>query len=88
MDYTKGRWEVETGALTKLTYIIANGFHIATVLPVESEEEEEANAHLIAAAPDLYEALRSLASVCRDISYTHSELIRARQALAKAEAEV
>ena len=33
---------------------------------------------------DLYEALKTLVLVCRDVSYTPSELIKARQALAKA----
>ena len=51
----------------------------------EHSQEDFHNMHLMKLAPELYEALKTLASICRDVSYTHSELKQARQALTKAE---
>lgn len=48
----------------------------------------EANAHLIAAAPELYEALRDLIAYCDPTGdYIDDELVWARAALAKARGE-
>ena len=53
-------------------------------------EEDEANAHLIAAAPDMYEALKAATSVLKAAKYGQSHIPRdvitwAVDALAKAE---
>jgi len=53
MEYTKGEWENEEDGVITAT----DGKQIASVFP----RDRLANAHLIAAAPDMYEALRALA---------------------------
>ena len=51
------------------------------------EEENLANAHLIAAAPDLYEALADLLAICDGDPDEPEEVKWARAALAKARGE-
>lgn len=46
-------------------------------------EETEANGRLIEQAPDLFKALQALTLVTRDVSYTHAELVKAREVMAK-----
>ena len=60
---------------------------IANVLvDYDDRTERTANAHLIAAAPDLYEALKNLTDKLSSEQYLiHEDLIYAIQALAKAE---
>ena len=61
MNYSKGEWKVNCG-------IRANGELIATTEALKrnltkdgyNATEEIANAHLISAAPDMYEALKDL----------------------------
>lgn len=48
--WTPGPWSIDKG------YIVSEDLIIATIFPHFSEADK-ANAHLIAAAPDLYEAL-------------------------------
>lgn len=50
-------------------------------LVLASEEENEANAYLIAAAPELYEALKE---VCQEFAHNHPSIEKGRAALAKA----
>lgn len=60
----------------------------AAVAYVEGGQHEYANAHLIAAAPELYEALRGLADSIQGAwpSLTHlGPMVAARAALAKAD---
>lgn len=55
MNYTKGEWKVNMGIRTEKYFICAlNGTNVP-------EGEEIANAHLIAAAPDMYSFLADLA---------------------------
>jgi phosphoenolpyruvate carboxylase len=63
--HTKGEWEVKTYPTVGYPYFIKSEYtsaHIALIgLPYEGEtpdEEAEANARLIAAAPELLEALK------------------------------
>ena len=65
--FTKGKWRInpeiqfnEWG--TRETFIECDGKHIATVYG--DDEEVEANARLIAAAPMMYEALAKIKSMC------------------------
>lgn len=51
----------------------------------EGYEIKQANAHLIAAAPAMYEALTNLLKMVEDGDYTTIELNEARAALAQAE---
>ena len=57
MEYTKGEWTVDTESIA--TVVMAERTKVAVVYGY-SDEEELANAHLIAAAPALYEALKIL----------------------------
>ena len=66
MEYTKGRWRLgslddEPFARSSLSIYQEDGRRIAEVSRegFMAFEEAEANAHLIAAAPDLYEALKA-----------------------------
>lgn len=55
--YTKGKWEVRSGILnTKDIFITSGETDIAKIFWQLSSAE--ANAHLIASAPDMYEALK------------------------------
>ena len=53
MNYTKGEWKVKQLPLTREPAIYVGNKLIAGGV-------EEANAHLIAAAPEMYEALKEL----------------------------
>ncbi len=103
MDYTKGQWEIYTGHDGKLgeTLILAPNpvtntpnFVIAKVSDIwPNHIETEANAHLIAAAPAMYEALRvcitSIQTAQRLATAEHLDgaLSVAKEALAKANGE-
>ena len=61
--HTQGPWETRVGAADQV--FAAGGSRICTVMPKHDEphrayDEDVANAHLIAAAPDLLEALRMI----------------------------
>ena len=64
--FTQGEWDTpppsHIGVYTKLAETEESTVQIASVLlvPYRSELERQANAHLIAAAPDLYAACESL----------------------------
>jgi len=81
LNYTKGEWK---------TYKWEEGFRL------ESNTGEniaysiigEANAHLISAAPEMYEALTEIYSTCRQfllLPQNNSTMIKSGKALAKAE---
>lgn len=53
-----GRMRLEPGQGTVL-------YSIAKVVDCFSEDEDEANARLIAAAPELYDSLKELLEICR-----------------------
>ena len=79
MEYTKGKWKVtQVGLDTLIQSFNGNGsllsFKIANV-------SGDGNAHLIAAAPDMYETLKSLS--LGDIDPVYRQIIV--KALAKAE---
>lgn len=54
-EYTKGEWEAVLPSVMSDWKIEANNKYIAVVFPTEQDSEEQANAHLIAAAPKGYE---------------------------------
>lgn len=72
MEYTKGEWAVTNTAFERFSTFrgkrtgartfVTNGFELDEIAEVQgdTEEEAEANAHLIAAAPDMYQALKEL----------------------------
>ena len=66
-QHTKGPWKVKTGSNAVLAgrKQICSHVNAASVLPVNMVEDQkiaEANARLIAAAPDLLEALQEITS--------------------------
>ncbi len=56
MDYTKGEWKLELRPADNVYRIRTDNDIIADVFGINGEDK--ASAHLIAAAPELYEALR------------------------------
>jgi len=70
MNYTKGEWTVTDSAFERFhTYrskrtgariFVTTGMELDEIAEVQgdTEEEAQANANLIAAAPDMYEALK------------------------------
>jgi len=83
MEYTKGEWEPEQSG----TAIMVEGKRLASLTLSWPRIEREANAHLIASSPDLYEVLNRAFT---DPSYVLSGewYIPAKQALAKAEGKL
>lgn len=58
MSYTKGNWNV--GAIFPLPTVYVNEKRVASISRELPIDEREANARLIAAAPDLLEACQQL----------------------------
>lgn len=60
-NFTKGKWEVDrTGFDIEIT---CGDMYLASLYNLEYLEETEANARLIAAAPEMYNLLKSIASI-------------------------
>lgn len=70
MNYTPGRWEIRKNKNDELE-IWAEGFWIA-ILPHQClrsvEDQQKVNARLVAAAPDLLEALQGVYNNVKDDS--------------------
>ena len=80
--FTKGPWKAyKMGPLTpQLTYRIFALNEAETVCDlsceyavIKSDEENESNAHLISAAPEMYEALESIKSMLSSINSPEDE---------------
>ena len=96
-SHTSGPWEIgrhatpesfpqfgiyaENGNARDLAHVVSHG--------TATSAETEANAHLIAAAPEMLEALQNVAEVMSGADYSHvkADMVRAicRRAIAKAE---
>jgi hypothetical protein len=82
MKYTPGPWKIMKG-------VFMGTYHLCT--NVITEEEDEANACLIATAPELLDALQSFVSACETappiefINYIDNACKQAKLAIAKAE---
>ena len=59
--FTKGKWEVEHGAFDP--EIICENKYLEFIYNLEHLEETEANARLIAAAPEMYEWLKTITKI-------------------------
>jgi len=83
MNYTKGEWKANSTAIDCDGWPIAQTYPDTRLDSITSLKLMRANAHLIAAAPMMYEALKALEK------WYHSKAgelpYYARQALAKAE---
>ena len=79
-QHTPGPWHVEP-APNRVHFAVRNdGVHVVT-----GWREGAANARLIAAAPDLLEALRRLVDACDHEKISGSQVTNARAAITKAE---
>ena len=88
--HTSGPWAVDYEGPAHLSIEDKAGRVLAFCnLQNEDGDEDEANAHLIAAAPDLLEALRNVAETMSGADYSHvkQDMVRAicRRAISKAE---
>ena len=83
MNYTKGEWILSEEGMTIETAHSPNGHVIATMNDVGYSVEDDAQ--LIAAAPDMHEALKEAADYMGVMCCPESTLRRTRKALAKAE---
>jgi len=89
MDYTKTPWtvtfhKVDMGQTLhdwRTLYQINDG-------SAQIGEVAAANTRVMEAAPKAYESLRELIAVCRDVSYTHEALRKAREVVAAIEGKV
>ena len=59
--FTRGKWTESDGVITASDEKGVWIRNVADILCCEDEDEEKANARLIAAAPELYEMLKELA---------------------------
>ena len=90
MEHTKGEWILSAGCFARQvkTYVTNTDLEVIAGVEANTEKEVLANAHLIAAAPDMYEALKGL---MRDYSTNpnsdifYAACLKAREALTKAE---
>ncbi len=81
-EYTKGEWEVKDGTQVVCgERLVANTGGWSTNYQ-STKKENEANAHLISAASELYEALKLVYSNPKRLST--EELVLIGQAIAKA----
>lgn len=90
MGYTKGEWkQMGVHIYADNPKDIHDKIVVVEVNPMGYNEESKANAHLIAAAPDLYEALKQIVSWMekwRDAEWNFNGLlVDGRKAIAKAE---
>lgn len=60
--YTKGEWKVDTESPLTVLAKVGEGYSLICDCsnPWQPKERKEANAHLIAAAPDMYKALKQI----------------------------
>lgn len=81
-QHTPGAWKV--GSKYK-NDIVCNSTHLTIARAMLQNEEYEANARLIAAAPELLEALIELANECDIVSGdAQAAILKARAVIAKA----
>lgn len=81
MEYTKGKWEAQWNEITG-TWVIVEQPGVGLIARCGSGKGYEGNAHLIAAAPDMYDALEAIIYGEDSIPCYMAEIIN--KALAKA----
>ncbi len=90
MNYTKGEWKVSSTAFDRAyqTFVVNEDLELISEATGDSPEESIANANLIAAAPNMYEALRKARQHFGHMILTYEEaqvVTVIDEALAKAE---
>ena len=89
MNYTKGEWRVVIFGLAIIIKTFSQGISrfICVLRDQDSDEEIKANANLISAAPEMYEALNNIIAECPTPTsgYEIAVVEIAKKALAKAE---
>ena len=93
MNYTKGEWKYYYDGMKGITAVCAeDGIDLFTnevaKIQGDTQEEKDANAYLIAAAPEMYEALERLMVALEECGSVHNDVRvaynLAKPALAKA----
>lgn len=84
--HTPGPWAVIADGPTRVVATdTSRPWRIAVVdSPSDADPDVDANARLIAAAPELLAALEEVTSTCLDAGFHGSDLARSRAAIAKA----
>lgn len=88
MNYTKGTWRVLANPMGRFIDIFGDaGLPVATILNLGNLDKDRINANLIAAAPEMYEALKDIIDQCPmpTLPYGRKVVELAKAALAKAE---
>lgn len=90
MNYTKGEWKVASTGFDReyRKFIVLDNewLWITAEAKGETEEEAEANAHLVSAAPEMYEALKAIIDEARGTDrFGGDQITDALNAIAKAE---
>ena len=86
MNYTKGEWKLDNcgTAIFASNRLVANcGGYSLSQHETETLAENKTNAHLIASAPDIYEALKEI--INSETITSKDNFNKALKALAKAE---
>ena len=89
--YTKGKWEVDKQS-GGVSYIRCNKDYLATINTAydgknntQKEIESKANANLIASAPEMLEALKTIAEYCDRSIYSPKIELYVKALIAKVE---
>ncbi len=64
MTHTPGPWKIQDCAWPRSAYVITHNGRQAIATTVDDSENEEADARLIAAAPDMFRILKELLMPC------------------------
>ena len=86
MKHTPGPWVCQTqanGSSIRHPVILSDDGAVATAQWCDNTQKTNANARLIAAAPELLEALQAFIKYADDVNDDSPELGRARAAIAK-----
>ena len=78
-EFTKGKWIIDRDG--SAIFSDSEDCYVAELSPANSDEQVAANARLIAAAPEMYELLKSLSY--RTSGMEEHEVLRIRELLAR-----
>ncbi len=84
MEYTKGPWKIEGEGQATVGILATGHNHFIAFLQGWAQPQQDANAYLIAAAPDLLEALEEMYEICNMSSDDAPHRVKARAAITKA----